>query len=201
MPPPDVIAKGGKGNVDLTVARLGKLLEGSGGASLDVERIRQELPSEVAQFEVIEFRICAQYGNGVLSKQAYQAFTEKIIPAYTKNPPEKVLLTASDPELVQVVEACGPSFTTKRVTAKFVPDWIFHLNSLRRERNTYDLQNLFEVAGRIPVGLTGKDLIQEATFTLNCLSDRRELRMERLGASGRYWGEDFENRRITFLKP
>src|SRR5215813_1908547 len=149
MPPPDVIAKGGKGNVDLTVARLGKLLEGSGGASLDVERIRQELPSEVAQFEVIEFRICAQYGNGVLSKQAYQAFTEKIIPAYTKNPPEKVLLTASDPELVQVVEACGPSFTTKRVTAKFVPDWIFHLNSLRRERNTYDLQNLFEVAGRI----------------------------------------------------
>lgn len=129
---------------------------------MDIERIRQELPQEVSIFEAIDFRICAQYGNGALSKQEYHAFTEQIIPAYEKNPPAK---TASN-------SACGPSFTTKRLASEFVPQWKSLVNRLRTERNVHDLQNLIEINGRIPVGLTAKDLIQEAHFTLSCLAEK-----------------------------
>jgi|CXWL01.1.fsa_nt_gi hypothetical protein len=187
-PPPDVIAKSGKANLELTAIRLGTLLRGTGGVGLAIERIRQELPQEVSIFEATEFRICAQYGNGALSKQEYHAFTEQIIPAYKKNPPAKTASTS----------ACGPSFTTKRLASEFVPPWKSLVNRLRTERNVHDLQNLIEVNGRIPVGLTGKDLIQEAQFTLSCLAEKGELEMEKLGTTGRYHGEDFENQRIIF---
>jgi hypothetical protein len=75
------------------------------------------------------------------------------------------------------------------------------LERLHNERLTYDLLNLFEVWGRIPVGLTGKDLIHEATYTLNCLEEEGQLRMEKLGTTSRYWGEDFENQMITLRNP
>jgi hypothetical protein len=75
------MVKGEKANLELTAKRLGTLLQLTGGVGLDVERIRQELPADVSSFEVIEFRICAQYGNGVLSKDEYRAFTTQIIPA------------------------------------------------------------------------------------------------------------------------
>jgi hypothetical protein len=89
----------------------------------------------------------------------------------------------------------------KRRPEAFVPGWLSVLNRLRKERNTYDLQNLFEVWGRIPVCLTGKDLIHEATFTLNCTEKNGELKLETLGITGRYWGENFENQRIIFRIP
>lgn len=66
----------------------------------------------------------------------------------------------------------------KRRPEVFLPAWRAVVNSLRRNRLIHDLQNLFEVWGRIPVGLTGKDLIHEATFTLKCMGDVGELRME-----------------------
>jgi hypothetical protein len=196
-----VIVKGEKANLELTANRLETLLRATGGVGLNVERIRQELPADVSSFEVIEFRICAQYGNGVLSKDEYRAFTTQIIPAYKKNPPEKPVLDAGTTASAQQVEACGPSFTTKRLAAKFVPNWVSHINRLRKERNTHDLQNLFEVWGRIPVGLTGKDLIHEATFTLNCMEQAGELKLATLGATGRYWGVNFENQMIIFRNP
>jgi len=197
-----VIVKGEKANLELTSKRLGTLLQLTGGVGLDVERIRQELPADVSSFEEIEFRICAQYGNGVLSKKEYHAFTTQIIPAYKKNPPEKPVHDAGTTASAQLlVEACGPSFTTKRPAAKFVPNWVTHINRLHKERNAQDLQFLFEGWGRIPVGLTGKDLINEATFTLNCMVKEGEIWMEKLGTDGRYWGENFENQRIIFGLP
>ncbi len=50
-------------------------------------------------------------------------------------------------------------------------------------------------------GLTGKDLIHEALFTLNCMEQKGEVRKEKLGTTGRYWGEDFENQSIIFRNP
>ena len=195
----DVIVKGEKANLELTAKRLGTLLQLTGGVGLDVERIRQELPADVSSFEEIEFRICAQYGNGVLSKDEYHAFTTQIIPAYKKNPPEKPVQDAGTTASAQLlVEPCGPSFTTKRPAAKFVPYWVTHINRLREERNAQDLQYLFEGWGPIPVGLMGKDLIYEATFTLNCMVKEGEIWMEKLGTTGRYWGENFENQMIIF---
>ncbi len=200
-PSPDVIVKGGKANLELTAKRLETLLRATGGVGLNVERIRQELPADVSSIEVIEFRICAQYGKGVLSKKEYRAFTKQIIPAYKKNPPEKPVLDAGTNASAQLVEACGPSFTTKRPASKFVPNWFSHINRFRKERNTHDMQNLFEGWGSIPVGLTGKDLITEANFTLNCMEQAGELELATLGATGECWGENFENQIIIFAHP
>jgi len=200
-PPPDVIVKGGKANLELTAKRLETLLRATGGVGLNVERIRQELPADVSSIEVIEFRMCAQYGKGVLSTEAYRAFTTQIIPAYKKNPPEKPGYEAGTTASAQLVEACGPSFTTKRLASKFVPNWVSHIKRLRKERNPHDMQNLFEGWGRIPVGLTGKDLITEGTFTLNCMEQAGELKLATLGATGGCWGENFENQMIIFAPP
>lgn len=202
-PPPDVIVKGGKANLELTAKRLGTLLQATGGVGLNVERIRQELPPEVSAFEVIEFRICAQYGNGVLSKEEYHAFTEQILPAYTKNPPAKTVSTAGTTASAQLVEACGPSFTTKRPAAKFVPYWASHVSRLREERNIqhHDLQNLLQVRGRIPVDAAGIDPYEEVNFTLDCLERIGYLKTEKIDPPIMYGGRQIENQRIIFLKP
>ena len=68
-PPPDVIAKGGKAYAEIAAKRLGTILQATGGVGLDVERIRQELPSEVVAFQALNFEHCVQHGNGILSKE------------------------------------------------------------------------------------------------------------------------------------
>lgn len=203
MPPPEVIAKGAQANADLTAMRLGKVLQATGGVGLDIERIRQELPPEVATFEVVEFRICAQYGNGVLSRQAYQTFTEQIIPAYTKNPPLQTVSTVGAPTSVPLVARCGPSFTTKRPAVKFVHYWASHLNQLRDERNIqyHDFENLMQVRGRIPVEMGMINPYEELNFTLDCLERLGYLRTEKIDPPRMIGGGQVENRRIIFLTP
>ena len=113
--------------------------------------------------------------------------------------PPALTLPQSEMKQPEAEKPCEQSLVgLKRRPDIFLPHWRAAVKSLRENRLIYDLQNLFEVWGRILVGLTGKDLILEATFTLKCLEDRGELRMEPLGTSGRYWGENFENQRIIF---
>lgn len=98
-----------------------------------------------------------------------------------------------------LAKTCDQSRATlKRRPETFVAMWLSALNNLRHEGSIHDLQNLFEVWGRIPVGLTGKDLIEEATFTIKCLENRGQVRMEKLDTNGLYWGVTFENQRIIF---
>jgi hypothetical protein len=203
QPPPDVIATGGKAYAEVTAIRLGTILQATGGAGLDIERIRQELPPEVSSFEVVEFRICVQYGNRVLSKQAYQAFTEKILPAYTKNPPAKIVYTAGTPASAQLVEACGPSFTTKRPAAKFVSYWAAIVNRLRQERNVqyHDLRNLMQVRGRTPVEEFGINPFEEVNFTLDCQERIGYLKTEKIDPPDTIGATLVANRRIIFLQP
>lgn len=99
----------------------------------------------------------------------------------------------------EVEKQCEQSIVgLKRRPNVFLPAWRSAVNSLRKNRLILDLQNLFEVWDRIPVGLTGKDLILEAAYTLNCMEQAGELRMEKLGTTGRYWAENFENQMIIF---
>ena len=79
-------------------------------------------------------------------------------------------LTSQEIKQPEAEKPCEQSLVgLKRRPDVFLPAWRVVVNSLRKNRLLYDLQNLFEVWGRIPVGLTGKDLIHEATFTLNCM--------------------------------
>jgi hypothetical protein len=201
-PPADVMVKGVTANADLAAAKIGTLLKGTGGVSVDVERIRREVPADVAAFEVIDYRLCIQYGNQVLSKEEYLSFTKHILPAIKQQTPENPIAKVpgvAQPSLLATCHQSTPGL--KRQPKVFILAWRSVLERLQNERTTYDLLNLFQVWGRIPVGLTGKDLIQEATFTLNCLGEEGQLKMERLGVTSRYWGEDFENQRIIFRTP
>lgn len=197
-PHPDVIVRAMQVNADIAAVKVGTLLKGTGGVSLDVERIRQDVPKDVAAFAEIDWRLCIQYGNQVLTKEEYHAFTKQIIPGIN----QQTLETPKSKEIFpqpSLLTPCQQSTAgLKRQPKVFFLSWRTVLEHLRNERNTYDLRNLFEVWGRIPVGLTGKDLIQEATFTLKCLEEEGLLKMEKLGATSRYWGEDFENQLITF---
>ena len=47
-PPPDVFAKGLKVNADMAAEHIGGLLKGTGGVDVDVERIRQDVTSDVS---------------------------------------------------------------------------------------------------------------------------------------------------------
>ncbi len=90
-PPPDVVARGIKVNAEVAAEKIGNLLKGTGGVDVDIERIRQELPSDVAAFEAIEFRICLQYGNRVLTKEEYRAFTDRILPTIKQSTSENLV--------------------------------------------------------------------------------------------------------------
>jgi hypothetical protein len=102
-------------------------------------------------------------------------------------------------DMSTVAHRCEVVITTlKRRPEEFVPLWVSALNSLRNTRTTYDLQNLFEVWGRVPVGLTGKDLVEEARFTIRCLEKEGSLKVEKLDSPGQYWGVMFENQKLVF---
>jgi hypothetical protein len=198
MPAPDVIVKAAQVNADIAAGKVGTLLKGTGGVGLDVERIRQDVPKNVAAFAQIDWRLCVQYGNQILTKEEYHAFTKQIIPGIN----HQTLETPKSKEIFPQPSLLAPCHQStaklKRQPKMFFLAWRSTLERLRNERNTYDLQNLFEVWGRIPIGLTGRDLIREATYTLKCLEEEGLLKMEKMGATSRSWGENFENQLITF---
>jgi ankyrin repeat protein len=74
-PPPDVIAHSQSLNIDLAVKNLGEVVRGSAGTQLDSQRIRN-ISAQVADFEVIEFRFCMQYANGILTPEEYRRFLQ-----------------------------------------------------------------------------------------------------------------------------
>lgn len=79
-PPPDVISKRTDANLEVTVDKITSSIKGAAGLRIDPERIRKELPEDVNAFEVIEYRICAQYGNDVLTAEEYKVFTQQYLP-------------------------------------------------------------------------------------------------------------------------
>jgi hypothetical protein len=198
VPAPDVIVKAAQVNADVAAGKVGTLLKGTRGVGLDIERIRQEVPNNVAAFAEIDWRLCVQYGNQILTKAEYQAFTKQIIPGIN----HQTLETPKSKELFpqpSLLAPCHQSTTKlKRQPRMFFLAWRSTLERLRNERHTYDLQNLFEIWGRVPIGLTGRDLIREATYTLKCLEEDGLLKMEKMGTTSMSWGENFENHLITF---
>lgn len=80
QPPPDIIAKSASAKVDLAVKHLGEIVKGSIDSRTELERIRREISPSVADFEVIDFRLCQQYANGVLNPGEYQKMVADLLP-------------------------------------------------------------------------------------------------------------------------
>lgn len=70
-PPPDVVASGATLNLDATVTKVVEAAKVNAGANVTYQRVRAEIPNLYA-LQVLDFRICLQYGNGVLTREQYQ---------------------------------------------------------------------------------------------------------------------------------
>ncbi|MBC7840013.1 MAG: alpha/beta hydrolase [Nitrospiraceae bacterium] len=118
----------------------------------------------------------------------------------TVPPSEQRILNVWEP----LVNTCGPSLTTTRPSAIFVPRWVSLVNKLRVIRNIHDLQNLMGVRDHLREEGMIPDLLEEAYFTLSCLERIGYLKMEKIDpprmmeAVG---GRRVENQKIIFLKP
>jgi hypothetical protein len=76
-PPPEVVKKASLAtDVDASANEIGALAKASVRGEVSPERIREKLPTNVAAFEVIEFRLCMAHANGLYSAQEYRAFLE-----------------------------------------------------------------------------------------------------------------------------
>jgi len=85
VPPPDVMTKASNTTVNAAIPKVVYILKngGTGNAGIDrkreFERVREEL-SDLNTYEVIEFRLCVQYGNGVLSAEEYKEAARELTP-------------------------------------------------------------------------------------------------------------------------
>ena len=93
-----------------------------------------------------------------------------------------------------------PIAPLKRKPEVFVSQWRAAIESMKAERNIHDLQNLFEIWGRIPVGLTGEQLVAEARYTVDCLTASGHVETESSTKPGQYWGVQFDNISMKFKK-
>ena len=89
-PPSEAFTKDVRVKLEATAEQIVGIAKGakeSGGFQFDWEKIVRELPSDVRAFEVIEYRICAAYGNEILTEDEYKAILTRILPELrsTKN--------------------------------------------------------------------------------------------------------------------
>ncbi|MDX2039702.1 MAG: hypothetical protein SF097_00565 [Acidobacteriota bacterium] len=90
QPPPDVMTTKNITDVEAKLPEVIGLLKKGGGLELKVdrqkafERIRQEL-SDVNVFEIMDFRLCVQHGNDVLTAEEYKEGSKEFRPKKTNS--------------------------------------------------------------------------------------------------------------------
>lgn len=72
-PPPDVMTAEAKAAVNANISKVVDVLKVESNTSTTYSRIRQEVPNLQAT-EALEFRLCTEYGNGIISKDQYHNF-------------------------------------------------------------------------------------------------------------------------------
>lgn len=89
----------------------------------------------------------------------------------------------------------------KRQPETFVPIWVDLLVKLKGEKFSADrdLQSLYNLKSRYRDYYNApEDFFSESLYTLKCLEDVGEVKLEKLGTTGKYQNMDFDNQRILF---
>ena len=100
LPPDDVLTKKNLTIVNTQIPNVISILKKGGSAGLNIdrnkefERVREEL-SDLNIYEVMEFRLCMQYGNGVLTAEEYKEGAKELRPKQ-KLPTQKDNSSQSD---------------------------------------------------------------------------------------------------------
>lgn len=102
----------------------------------------------------------------------------------------------------RLAKVCKQSTTgLKQPPELVIQIWYGVVQRLKKERlpPEHDLLNLYSLKLRIRDQVNDpKDLVVEAHYTLKCMEEAGELRLEESGPIKRYWGLDFPNQRIVF---
>lgn len=129
-PPPDIVAKSGRANVDAASKEIGRILKGSIDIFTETERVR-EISKSVNDYEVLDFRMCMNYANEALTPEQYGMYIgqirgllqeashagprQSLSPSGVKQPAvptssyEPARMTNPAPEAVQPVGSCSDS--------------------------------------------------------------------------------------------
>lgn len=84
-PPPDVMTATANAAVNANISKVVQALKVESSASATYDRIREETP-DLQATEVLEFRLCTEYGNGILSKEQYNYFLSVLPLLKTQQP-------------------------------------------------------------------------------------------------------------------
>jgi hypothetical protein len=106
-PPPDVVLKKGDAKISAAVKEIGDIVKADASTELSTERIR-EISKEVNDYEIIEFRMCTQYGNNAIGPAEYQRFLTEVLP---------ILRSSAKPDLTSDTEL---RFEADLKEAKFI---------------------------------------------------------------------------------
>ena len=107
-----------------------------------------------------------------------------------------------DPSLARSCKQ--PTVGLRRQPEYFVSIWYHFLRQLKAEKfpQDRDLNSLYHIKGRYRDPYNNpEDLFSESLYTLKCLEDVGEIKLEKLGTTGNYGGKIFENQRIDFGEP
>jgi hypothetical protein len=107
-----------------------------------------------------------------------------------------------DPSLARSCKQ--PTVGLRRQPEYFVSIWYHFLRQLKAEKfpQDRDLNSLYHIKGRYRDPYNNpEDLFSESLYTLKCLEDVGEIKLEMLGTTGKYGGKVFENQRIDFGEP
>lgn len=104
-----------------------------------------------------------------------------------------------DPSLARSCKQ--PTVGLRRQPEFFVSIWVHFLRQLKAEKfpQDRDLNSLYHIKGRYRDPYNNpEDLFPESLYTLKCLEDRGELKLEKLGTTGKFQDKVFENQKIVF---
>jgi hypothetical protein len=106
---------------------------------------------------------------------------------------------------IRFAKACKkPVDGLNRQPESFVPLWLDMLRLLYKEKFApdRDLLNLYRIKGRYRDPYPAPEgFFRESLYTLKCLEDAGEMKLEKLGTTSTYGGKPFENQRIVFRSP
>jgi hypothetical protein len=89
----------------------------------------------------------------------------------------------------------------KRTESVAVAFWVRKFEELRTTRTKHDFFNLIEMTGRILVGLSAEDMLEEALFTLRKLELEGVVRNVVPAGESYYWATKFRNLSFEFTRP
>jgi hypothetical protein len=108
-PPPEVVKKANiAADIDASAKEIGTLAKASVRGEVTPERIRGKLPTNVAVFEVIDFRLYGEYANGLLTSAEYRAFVDAksglSVEGQSKRMTERAWVTVKDARIIGPIE-------------------------------------------------------------------------------------------------